>query len=89
MHFAKPDYTRFPLLKLSFDALNDGLAAQIILNSSNEVAVNAFLQNRIGFLDISKKVANALDRIPKVSLNSLSDVLQFNEEVILKTKAAL
>jgi 1-deoxy-D-xylulose-5-phosphate reductoisomerase len=89
MHFAKPDYVRFPLLKLSFDALNDGLAAQIILNSSNEVAVNAFLQNRIGFLDISKKVANALDTITKVSLNSLSDVLQFNEEVILKTKAAL
>ncbi len=89
LHFAKPDYARFPLLKLSFDALKEGLAAQIILNSSNEVAVNAFLDKKIGFLDIAKTVEQTLNRITKSQLNSISDVLEFNDQVIRYTNEAV
>ncbi len=85
LHFSKPDYVKFPLLKLSFESLKSSLSSRIILNSSNEVAVNAFLGRKIGFLDIAKVVDNSLNNIKSSNLNSLQDVLEFNEEVILRT----
>ncbi len=86
LNFAKPDYARFPLLKLSFDSIKEGLSSQIILNTSNEVAVNAFLQNKIGFLDIAKIVETSLNSIQPAKPNSLSEILPFNELVIAKTR---
>ncbi len=86
LNFAKPDYARFPLLKLSFDSIKEGLSSQIILNTSNEVAVNAFLQKKIDFLDIARTVEKALNSIQSLKPNSLSDILPFNELVIAKTR---
>jgi 1-deoxy-D-xylulose-5-phosphate reductoisomerase len=89
MNFSAPDYNRFPLLKLSFDALNSGLAAQIVLNTSNEVAVNSFLNNKIKFLDISKTVEKGLNNFTLPMLSSISDILEFNQEVIDKVSESV
>lgn len=58
--FQKPDFDRFPCLKLAYQAMNAGGAAPCVLNAANEVAVAAFLDKRINFTDIAKVVAHCL-----------------------------
>lgn len=58
--FQKPDFDRFPCLKLAYQAMNAGGAAPCVLNAANEVAVAAFLDKRIKFTDIAKVVAHCL-----------------------------
>ena len=58
--FQKPDFDRFPCLKLAYQAMNAGGAAPCVLNAANEVAVAAFLDKRIKFTDIVKVVAHCL-----------------------------
>jgi hypothetical protein len=60
--FQKPDFNRFPCLKLAYQAMNAGGAAPCVLNAANEVAVAAFLDKRIKFTDIAKVVAHCLAR---------------------------
>ena len=58
--FQKPDFDRFPCLKLAYQAMNAGGVAPCVLNAANEVAVAAFLDKRIKFTDIAKVVAHCL-----------------------------
>ena len=58
--FQKPDFDRFPCLKLAYQAMNAGGTAPCVLNAANEVAVAAFLDKRIKFTDIAKVVAHCL-----------------------------
>ena len=58
--FQKPDFDRFPCLKLAYQAMNAGGVAPCVLNAANEVAVAAFLDKRIKFTDIAKVVAYCL-----------------------------
>ena len=58
--FQKPDFDRFPCLKLAYQAMDAGGAAPCVLNAANEVAVAAFLDKRIKFTDIAKVVAHCL-----------------------------
>lgn len=58
--FQKPDFDRFPCLKLAYQAMKAGGAAPCVLNAANEVAVAAFLDKRIKFTDISQVVAHCL-----------------------------
>ena len=58
--FQKPDFDRFPCLKLAYQAMNAGAAAPCVLNAANEVAVAAFLDKRIKFTDIAQVVAHCL-----------------------------
>lgn len=60
LSFQKPDFDRFPCLKLAYQAMNAGGAAPCVLNAANEVAVAAFLDKRIKFTDIAKVVAHCL-----------------------------
>jgi 1-deoxy-D-xylulose-5-phosphate reductoisomerase len=60
--FEEPDLGRFPALKIAKEALVAGGAAPAVMNAANEVAVAAFLDRRIGFLDIAATVAETLDR---------------------------
>src|SRR5690606_9205393 len=57
LDFERPDLQRFPCLALAFDALRAGGAAPAVLNAANEEAVAAFLERRIGFLDIARVIA--------------------------------
>ena len=61
--FQKPDFDRFPCLKLAYQAMNAGGAAPCVLNAANEVAVAAFLDKHIKFTDIAKALPTALPKI--------------------------
>ena len=58
--FQKPDFNRFPCLKLAYEAMNAGGAAPCVLNAANEAAVAAFLDGQFKFTDIAKTVAHCL-----------------------------
>ncbi|MCB1592596.1 MAG: 1-deoxy-D-xylulose-5-phosphate reductoisomerase [Alphaproteobacteria bacterium] len=58
--FQSPDFEKFPALRYAYECLERGESACIALNAANEVAVSAFLNNRIGFTDIMACIANAL-----------------------------
>jgi 1-deoxy-D-xylulose-5-phosphate reductoisomerase len=76
--FEAPDDTRFPALRLARRALVEGGGAPTVLNAANEVAVGAFLDERIGFLDIAETVEYTLARAPAGPLQSLDDVYNFD-----------
>jgi 1-deoxy-D-xylulose-5-phosphate reductoisomerase len=78
--FEAPDSTRFPALRLSRQALQTGGSAPTILNAANEVAVQGFMDGRLGFLDIAEVVERTLERMPVASLNRLEDVWQIDNE---------
>ena len=60
MSFEKPDYERFPALRLAFDVLEEGGVKPAVLNAANEVAVASFLDEKIGFTAITRVVAATL-----------------------------
>jgi 1-deoxy-D-xylulose-5-phosphate reductoisomerase len=60
LEFEPPDHTRFPCLRLAYEALATGRGAPIVLNAANELAVEAFLAGRIAFSDIPRVIASAL-----------------------------
>jgi 1-deoxy-D-xylulose-5-phosphate reductoisomerase len=80
LSFFAPDHARFPSLRLCEAALAAGGAAPSVLNAANEVAVDLFLDGRIGFLDISRLVARVLDRLGAPPAGSLADVLAADAE---------
>jgi len=75
LDFMEPDTERFPALRLARDALRAGGAAPAILNAANEIAVEAFMQRRIGFLDIASTVAAVLEAMGGRSANTLDEVV--------------
>lgn len=75
LEFAEPDLEQFPALRLAREALQAGGGAPTILSAANEVAVEAFLQRRIGFLDIAASVARVLDETGAPPADSLEQVL--------------
>ena len=72
--FTQPDFNRYPCLKLAIDAFNQGQAATTALNAANEIAVEAFLQNKIGFMDIAKQVATVLEALDFPEPTTIEDV---------------
>jgi len=82
--FEAPDHDRFPALRLAIDTLGAGGAAPAVLNAANEIAVTAFLEKRIGFLDIVETVARCLENAEGHGLlkpvETLDDVLGIDGE---------
>jgi 1-deoxy-D-xylulose-5-phosphate reductoisomerase len=76
--FEPPDERRFPALRVARDALIRGGGSPTVLNAANETAVRAFLEGRIGFLDIVDTVERTLAEIPGGKLESLDDVYNFD-----------
>ena len=75
LSFEEPDLERFPALGLAKAALAAGGRAPAVLNAADEVAVAAFLDRRIGFLDIARVVAETLERMERVTVRAEDDVL--------------
>jgi 1-deoxy-D-xylulose-5-phosphate reductoisomerase len=75
LHFSEPDTLRFPCLALAYRALQSGGTAPAILNAANEVAVEAFLDHRLGFTAIPKLIAAVLDQHPVGPADHLAAVL--------------
>lgn len=76
--FEKPDLDRFPSLRVARQALEAGGAAPIVLNAANEEAVAAFLDRRIGFLDIVRTVEEALARTSAAAPRSIAEVIDID-----------
>lgn len=80
LSFMEPDLVRFPALKCAVESLKAGGAAPIVLNGANEVAVDAFLRERIPFGRIPEILTAALERVPQRSIHSIADVHQADAE---------
>jgi 1-deoxy-D-xylulose-5-phosphate reductoisomerase len=78
--FEAPDLDRFPALRLARDALRAGGGTPAILNAANEIAVEAFLQRRIGFLDIVATVERVLDAMGTPAATTLEEVIALDAE---------
>jgi len=79
--FYKPDYTKFPLLKIAQETIEMGAWAMVALNTSNEVAVASFLKNKISFLEIATIVEKAINRATSQTLNTIEDVINYSNEI--------
>jgi 1-deoxy-D-xylulose-5-phosphate reductoisomerase len=75
LDFVAPDFTRFPCLGLAYQALRAGGTTPALLNAANEIAVEAFLERRIAFLDIPRLIETVLGKVPRKEVNVLQDVL--------------
>ncbi len=78
LDFEAPDTVRFPCLRLAFEALQQAGTAPALLNAANEVAVDAFLQGKIAFLDIPRLIETVLENIPSRIVTCLQDVVEAN-----------
>lgn len=74
LDFEKPDFARFPCLRLAIDAVKTGGSAMAVLNAANEIAVQAFLDQRVRFTDIPVIIEHVLTNMPVVEPDSLSIV---------------
>lgn len=75
LEFEAPDLERFPALALAWDAMRAGGTAPCILNAANEIAVAAFMQGQVSFLDIAAIVADTLDAMGAAPAGSLEDIV--------------
>jgi 1-deoxy-D-xylulose-5-phosphate reductoisomerase len=75
LSFEQPDFERFPALELAYAALRSGGAAPATLNAANEVAVAAFLEGRLPFLQITAVIEETLNGLSASALGTLEDVL--------------
>lgn len=78
--FEQPDTDTFRNLALAFRALDAGGNAPCVLNAANEIAVEEFLRDRIGFLEMSDLIADCLDRIPYIAQPDYDDYVQTDAE---------
>jgi len=78
LEFYPPDLGCFPGLGLAFQVLEAGGNSPVIFNAANEIAVEAFLQERIGFLQIPSVVSAALDVCETGKIDGLDEVLEFD-----------
>ena len=76
LEFISPNMAIFPCLGLAYEALKQGKNAPGTLNASNEIAVEAFLGNKIGFLDISKTIEKTLLDVPVSNVDTLARVVE-------------
>jgi 1-deoxy-D-xylulose-5-phosphate reductoisomerase len=80
LSFYPPDMLRFPCLRLAFDSLAQGGSAPCVVNAANEIAVAAFLQREIGFLDIPRLIETCLEKITHLDAPSLDDIVETDKK---------
>ncbi|MBO6037011.1 MAG: 1-deoxy-D-xylulose-5-phosphate reductoisomerase [Acetobacter sp.] len=80
LEFSVPDMFRFPALRLARQALCEGGAAPAILSAANEIAVDAFLKEQIGFLEIAQLVEEVMNVLGTPSANTLEAVLHWDTQ---------
>jgi len=78
--FLPPDMQKFPLLRLAYQCQEAGGSAACTLNAADEVAVEAFLQGKIGFLGIHEVVSECLAKMPARRPRSVEEVLEIDAE---------
>ncbi|WP_308023044.1 1-deoxy-D-xylulose-5-phosphate reductoisomerase, partial [Neisseria oralis] len=84
--FRRPDFGRFPCLKLAYDAMYAGGSAPCVLNAANEMAVAAFLDGKIRFTDIARVVAHCLDAGSSDGLNDIESLLALDAQTRVRAQ---
>lgn len=79
--FEKPDFERFPCLELAIEAIRQGGILPTVLNASNEVLVEAYLKDQIGFYDIARGVEQMMAKYHGKSNASLEEIMSVDSEV--------
>src|SRR6202140_437893 len=85
LDFSPPDMAKFPCLGLAYEAAKAGGAQTIALNAADEVAVAAFLEERIGFEDIPRIIEEVMIATPAAHFESIQEVLASDAEARLLT----
>ena len=85
LSFDAVDHERFPAIQLAYDCIQAGQAACITLNAANEIAVDAFLNGRIGFLDIVDCASHMLNGIENLSFDTLEAIESYDQSIRQKT----
>jgi len=81
--FMKPDFNKFPLLRVAYSVLEeDGPAGPIILNAADEVAVELFLSNQIPFPSIARIVLESLETIHREEPETLPEIMEYHQGVV-------
>jgi len=78
--FDEPDTKTFRNLYLAIEAMKQGGNAPCVMNAANEIAVYAFLKNRIGFLDMTELIERTMEKIPFIAQPSLDDYFESDGE---------
>ena len=89
LHFEKPDYERFPCLRLSFEAINRGGNVPCMLNAAGEITNAAFRKGLIGFLDMPRLIEKALSIASFVASPTLDDLFATDTEVRALTSSLI
>jgi 1-deoxy-D-xylulose-5-phosphate reductoisomerase len=89
LHFEQPDMERFPCLRLAYEAAEAGGAHPIALNASDEVAVAAFLEGRISFMDIPRTIEEVLAATPASHPETIAGVLEVDAQSRERARAAI
>ena len=82
MTFFKPDTNRFPFLAIAYDALDKGGNATCAMNAANEIAVAAFLQEKIKFGAIPQIIEKTMSKCCFIANPTIEDIYQTNDEAI-------
>jgi 1-deoxy-D-xylulose-5-phosphate reductoisomerase len=78
--FSPPDFDKFPLLRLAYQCQEAGGSATCTLNAADEIAVEAFLEGRVGYSSIYEVVADTLSKMPERNLLTVGDILEMDRE---------
>ena len=89
MTFETPDQDRFPALALAYEALRQGGNMPCVMNAANEAAVAAFLQERIGFYDITDVVRRTMEESEFIATPGLDAIFATNEAAYAKAKTLI
>lgn len=87
--FERPDMERFPNLSLAFRAMNQGGNMPCVLNAANEVVVASFLEDEIGFLEMSDIIKEVMDVAAFIASPTLDDYIACDQTVRLQTRAII
>ena len=79
LEFSQPDYARFPCLQYAYDAGKQGGTMPAVLNAANEVAVWAFLNNKIQFIDIPRIILTMLEKHKNNMHPSIEDIIEVDK----------
>ena len=89
LEFRQPDMKKFPCLELAYEAGRSGETAPVVLNAANEVAVAAFIENKICFNDLPKVIERVLNKHQAQNNLSLEDVLAVDGEARIQAQSVI
>lgn len=89
LDFCAPDLVRFPCLRIAYDALNMGGTAPAILNAANEIAVEAFLAEQIGFMEIPQIIETVLSAANVEVVESIEQLVAVDKQARQATLAQM